>query len=163
MGTTTFSGPLISNNGIFNQGDTSVPTISTSLIVNPTDHGGKISKITATTGTIQVPEIMTGTGSNVGVTYTFFLAQNVSNLSIQVNGGTDHMIGSIVASNNRILGAVHVWEPDADDFGFNMNGTTKGGIRGTQFSLTAIDDAEYLLHNAVLLGNGTLIDPFFSS
>jgi hypothetical protein len=41
-----------------------------------------------------------------------------------------------------------------------MNGTTTGGITGSVIQVTALQSAEYLVHNTLILGSGTIVTPF---
>ena len=41
-----------------------------------------------------------------------------------------------------------------------MTGTTKGGIVGSVLQITAIDTANYLVHNSLLIGSSTIVTPF---
>jgi hypothetical protein len=41
-----------------------------------------------------------------------------------------------------------------------MNGSTTGGIVGSYVQVTALESAQYLVTNSLLLGSGTLATPF---
>jgi hypothetical protein len=41
-----------------------------------------------------------------------------------------------------------------------MNGTTTGGIVGSVITVTALEAAQYLVHNTLILGSGTIVTPF---
>jgi hypothetical protein len=43
---------------------------------------------------------------------------------------------------------------------FSMNGTTTGGIVGSVITVTALETAQYLVHNTLILGSGTIVTPF---
>jgi hypothetical protein len=42
----------------------------------------------------------------------------------------------------------------------SMNGTTTGGIVGSVITVTALESAQYLVHNTLILGSGTIVTPF---
>jgi hypothetical protein len=42
----------------------------------------------------------------------------------------------------------------------SMNGTTTGGIVGSVITVTALEAAQYLVHNTLILGSGTIVTPF---
>jgi hypothetical protein len=45
----------------------------------------------------------------------------------------------------------------------SMNGTTTGGIVGSVITVTALEAAQYLVHNTLILGSGTIVTPFSDS
>jgi hypothetical protein len=45
----------------------------------------------------------------------------------------------------------------------SMNGTTTGGIVGSVITVTALESAQYLVHNTLILGSGTIVTPFSDS
>jgi hypothetical protein len=42
----------------------------------------------------------------------------------------------------------------------SMNGTTTGGIVGSVITVTALESAQYLVYNTLILGSGTIVTPF---
>jgi hypothetical protein len=50
--------------------------------------------------------------------------------------------------------------PAASNDVLSMNGTTTGGITGSVIQVTALQSAEYLVHNTLILGSGTIVTPF---
>jgi hypothetical protein len=44
-----------------------------------------------------------------------------------------------------------------------MNGTTTGGNVGSVLTVTAVAAAQYLAHNTLILGSGTIVTPFSDS
>jgi hypothetical protein len=41
-----------------------------------------------------------------------------------------------------------------------FNGTTSGGIVGSVLKVTAIDANNYLVHDSLVIGSGTIVTPF---
>jgi len=57
-------------------------------------------------------------------------------------------------------GANKAFFPDAANDVLSMNGTTSGGIAGSVVTVTALEAAQYLVHNTLILGSGTIVTPF---
>ena len=50
--------------------------------------------------------------------------------------------------------------PAAANDVLSMNGTTTGGIVGSVITITALEEAQYLVHNTLILGSGAISTPF---
>ena len=57
-------------------------------------------------------------------------------------------------------GSKKAFFPGASNDVLSMNGTTTGGIIGSILTVTAVEEANYLVHNSLLLGSGTIVTPF---
>jgi hypothetical protein len=57
-------------------------------------------------------------------------------------------------------GAKKAFFPAAQNDVLSMNGTTTGGIVGSVITVTALESAQYLVHNTLILGSGTIVTPF---
>ena len=57
-------------------------------------------------------------------------------------------------------GAKKAFFPAASNDVLSMNGTTTGGISGSVIQVTALQSAEYLVHNTLILGSGSIVTPF---
>jgi hypothetical protein len=57
-------------------------------------------------------------------------------------------------------GAKKAFFPAALNDVLSMNGTTTGGIVGSVITVTALEAAQYLVHNTLILGSGTIVTPF---
>jgi len=170
MANTTFSGPVISKNGFIGSGpgSTVALTANTSLTVNA--HAGRILLTQDADGIFTLPSIVAtadsaiaGPGSdlnnanNIGATFTFYVDTTATDVQI-VTDGTDKFTGAaMVAVNN---GTKKAFFPGASNDVLSMNGTTSGGIIGSIVTVTAIEAANYLVHNTLLLGSGTIVTPF---
>jgi hypothetical protein len=60
-------------------------------------------------------------------------------------------------------GAKKAFFPGASNDVLSMNGTTTGGIVGSVVQVTALETAQYLVHNTLILGSGTIVTPFSDS
>jgi hypothetical protein len=176
MALTTFQGPVRSMGGFYSQGPYSVVELTADTVINPTDHAGKIILINNSTLTLTLPTINSDTPvksagpyhkggepntlSNVGISYKFiFLTSSGANTTIQMTTATNLFTGSIVQGKAG-LGLVHVFEPNgSSNNALVFDGTTTGGVAGTEFTITAIYANKYHIQG-VNLGSGTLATPF---
>jgi hypothetical protein len=169
MANTTFSGPVISKNGFIGTGpgSTVALTADTSITVNA--HAGRILLTQDADGVFKLPSIVATANAavagdndfnntnNIGATFTFYVDLTATDVQI-ITDGIDKFTGAaMVAVNN---GAKKAFFPAASNDVLSMNGTTTGGIIGSIVTVTAIEAANYLVHNTLLLGSGTIVTPF---
>jgi hypothetical protein len=146
MANTTFSGPVISKNGFIGTGpgSTVALTANTSLTVNA--HAGRILLTQDADGIFTLPSInANANGASAGET-------DYNNLKFTG--------AAIVAVDD---GAKKAFFPGATNDVLSMNGTTTGGIVGSVITVTALESAQYLVHNTLILGSGTIVTPFSDS
>jgi len=169
MANTTFSGPVISKNGFIGTGpgSTVALTANTSLTVNA--HAGRILITQDADGIFTLPSIVTTANSasagstdynnanNVGASFYFYVDTTATDVQI-VTDGTDKFVGAAMIAVDD--GAKKAFFPAADNDVLSMNGTTTGGITGSVVQVTALQSAEYLVHNTLILGSGTIVTPF---
>ena len=170
MANTTFDGPVRSKNGFINIGPgmTKALTANTTLTVN--DHAGRILLTQDADGIFTLPSIVTtadsasaGPGSdpnnlnNIGASFYFYVDLTATDVQI-VTDGTDKFTGAAMIAVDD--GAKKAFFPGASNDVLSMNGTTKGGIVGSVVQVTAIEAANYLVHNTLLLGSGSIETPF---
>ena len=169
MANTTFSGPVISKNGFIGTGpgSTIALTANTTLTVN--DHAGRILLTQDADGIFTLPSIVAKTDSavagptdvnnknNIGATFMFYVDTTATDVQI-VTDGTDKFTGAAMIAVDD--GAKKAFFPGASNDVLSMNGTTTGGIIGSVVTVTAIEAANYLVHNTLLLGSGTIVTPF---
>jgi hypothetical protein len=169
MANTTFSGPVISKNGFIGTGpgSTIALTANTTLTVN--DHAGRILLTQDADGIFTLPSIVATADSavagptdvnnknNIGATFMFYVDTTATDVQI-VTDGTDKFTGAAMIAVND--GAKKAFFPGASNDVLSMNGTTTGGIIGSVVTVTAIEAANYLVHNTLLLGSGTIVTPF---
>jgi len=179
MARTTFSGPIRSLGGIYQQGPASVVDITASTTLNPVDHGGRIiavggslaAALTLTLPTINVSTnpITSGPGqdpntlNNEGVVYTIWVPTTISTSSLKIGtDGTDKYVGSVLSIDTDSSGAaVGFTAASTNDF-INFNGTTTGGVAGTWVQIVAVAANKYMVTGTVL-GTGTVATPFADS
>ena len=169
MANTTFSGPVISKNGFIGTGpgSTVALTANTSLTVNA--HAGRILLTQDADGIFTLPSILTTANSasagstdynnanNVGASFYFYVDTTATDVQI-VTDGTDKFVGAAMIAVDD--GAKKAFFPAASNDVLSMNGTTTGGITGSVIQVTALQSAEYLVHNTLILGSGAIATPF---
>ena len=169
MANTTFSGPVISKNGFIGTGpgSTVALTANTSLTVN--DHAGRILLTQDADGIFTLPSINANANgatagatdynnlNNIGASFTFYVDVTATDVQI-VTDGVDKFTGAAMIAVDD--GAKKAFFPAASNDVLSMNGTTTGGIVGSVIQVTALETAQYLVHNTLILGSGTIITPF---
>ena len=169
MANTTFSGPVISKNGFIGTGpgSTVALTANTSLTVNA--HAGRILLTQDADGIFTLPSIVAtadaavagptdfNNANNIGATFTFYVDLTATDVQI-VTDGTDKFTGAAMIAVDD--GAKKAFFPTASNVVLSMNGTTTGGIIGSVIQVTALETAQYLVHNTLILGSGTIVTPF---
>ena len=179
MARTTFSGPLRSMGGLYQQGPGAVLTLTSSTTLDPVTHGGRILVVggsLAAALTLTLPTINTNadastagpgrdynTQNNLGVLYTIWISTTLSTSSLKIGtDGTDKFIGSLLSVDTDTSGAmVGFTAAAANDF-INLNGTTTGGVAGTWVEIRALAALQYVV-TGVILGTGTVATPFANS
>ena len=169
MANTTFSGPVISKNGFIGTGpgSTVALTANTSLTVNA--HAGRILLTQDADGIFTLPSINANANgatagdtdynnlNNIGASFYFYVDTLATDVQI-VTDGTDKFTGAAMIAVND--GAKKAFFPGASNDVLSMNGTTSGGIVGSVVQVTALETAQYLVHNTLLLGSGTIVTSF---
>ena len=169
MANTTFSGPVISKNGFIGTGpgSTVALTANTSLTVNA--HAGRILLTQDADGIFTLPSINANANSatagetdynnqnNIGASFYFYVDLTATDVQI-VTDGVDRFTGAAMIAVDD--GAKKAFFPAASNDVLSMNGTTTGGIVGSVITVTALEAAQYLVHNTLILGSGTIVTPF---
>ena len=170
MANTTFQGPVISKNGFIGTGPGSTVALTANTTLTVNDHAGRILLTQDADGIFTLPSILAtadsavaGPGAdlnnknNIGATFMFYVDTTATDVQI-VTDGTDKFTGAAMIAVND--GAKKAFFPGASNDVLSMNGTTTGGIIGSVVTVTAIEAANYLVHNTLLLGSGTIVTPF---
>jgi hypothetical protein len=175
MANTTFSGPVISKNGFITTGPGITKTINSTglgaaglpLTVNA--HAGRILISQDADGIYKLPNISVNANgatagdtdynnlNNVGATFMFYIDTLATDVQI-ITDGTDKFTGAAMIAVDD--GAKKAFFPGASNDVLSMNGTTTGGIVGSVITVTALETAQYLVHNTLILGSGTIVTPF---
>ena len=152
MTKSTFSGPVVSNNGFIQAGANNIVELTANTTLTFNDHAGRIMEINDADGVMTLPSIKSG---ELGAKYTFFIGTNMTG-KIQTDG-TDKYVGSIMVAVDD--GAKKSFLPGATNDVIDMNNGTKGGKVGSYVEITALATAEYLVQG-VLIGSGSVATPF---
>lgn len=176
MAITTFDGPIRSLGGLFQQGPSTIVTITSSTTLNPTAHAGRIIAVGGTLAAnvvLTLPTINTSTNSvasgpgndpntlsNEGVVYTIWVPTTIATSSLKIGtNGTDKFIGTIFGVDTDTANAHAAYTAAAANDFINFNGGTTGGVAGTWVQIFAIDALKYMV-NGVALGSGVVATPF---
>ena len=170
MANTTFDGPVRSKNGFINLGPGMTKSLTADTTLSVQEHAGRILLLNDADGKFTLPSIVTtadsavaGPGSdpnnlnNIGASFYFYVETLATDLDIKTDG-TDKFTGAIMIAVDD--GAKKAFVPAATNDVITMDGTVKGGIVGSVVQITAIDTANYLVHNSLLIGSGTIETPF---
>ena len=169
MANTTFSGPVISKNGFIGTGPGSTVALTANTTLTVNDHAGRILLTQDADGIFTLPSINANANgatagatdynnlNNIGASFYFYVDLTATDVQI-VTDGTDKFTGAAMIAVDD--GAKKAFFPGASNDVLSMNGTTTGGIVGSIVSVTAIEAANYLVHNSLLLGSGTIVTPF---
>ena len=156
MGKTTFSGPVISNNGIIQAGSGSVINITAETTLTFDTHAGRVIEVNDADGAVTLPSIKT---AEIGATYRFFGGTDATDLDIKTDG-TDKFVGSVAVAVTN--GTVKFFIPAATNDVISMNGSTTGGDANSYVEVTALATAEDLVQG-IVIGLGTVATPFADS
>jgi|SRR5210317_1720304 len=169
MANTTFSGPVISKNGFIGTGPGSTVALTANTTLTVNDHAGRILLTQDADGIFTLPSINANANgatagatdynnlNNIGASFTFYVDTAATDVQI-VTDGTDKFTGAAMIAVDD--GAKKAFFPGASNDVLSMNGSTTGGIVGSIVTVTAIEAANYLVHNSLLLGSGTIVTPF---
>ena len=170
MANTTFDGPVRSKNGFINLGPGMTKSLTADTTLSVQEHAGRILLLNDADGKFTLPSINTnadsavaGPGSdpnnlnNIGASFYFYVETLATDLDIKTDG-TDKFTGAVIIGVDD--GAKKAFVPGATNDVITMKGTTKGGIVGSVLQITAIDTANYLVHNSLLIGSGSIVTPF---
>ena len=175
MANTTFSGPVISKNGFITTGPGATKAINSTglgasgLALTVNDHAGRILISQDADGIYTLPSINVNANgatagttdynnqNNIGATFMFYIDTTATDVQI-VTDGVDKFTGAaMIAVDN---GAKKAFFPGLSNDVLSMNGTTTGGIIGSVIQVTALENDQYLVHNTLILGSGTIVTPF---
>lgn len=105
-------------------------------------------------------------GANKGTFYEFMVSVTKSGGSDKVitAAATELLVGSILNCDTDTSDAVAIWKALVGSayLSVNLNGSTKGGIKGDRFRLTKLNDTTWQVEG-VTNGTGVVITPFATS
>ena len=156
MAKSTFSGPVVSNNGFIQAGSNNIVDITAETTLTFNDHAGRIIEVNDADGAVTLPSIKSG---ELGAKYTFFIGTDATDLDIKTDG-FDKFVGSLTVAITD--DAEKTFIPAATNDVISLNGGTQGGDKFSYLEITALATAEYMVQG-VLIGSGSLATPFADS
>ena len=132
MGTSTFSGPVVSSAGFISGANSLVAVTAATLTATVADHAGRTVVLSAAAG--QAITLPAATDS--GNAYKFFVATTITSntTTIKVADATDVMAGVAIVANDTDASA-SIFETAASSDTITFNGSTTGGILGATVEL----------------------------
>lgn len=146
MGLATMSGPIRSLGGVYITGPGAVVNVTTStLVLNPTLHAGRLIRLNVATTTITLPALNSSVDdsqdslNNFGVEYNFVVETSATAQKIITTGGNLLIGGVWVARTAATLATDKAFFlAGASDISLNLDNSTKGGTAGSAFSIQAV-------------------------
>jgi len=132
MGTSTFSGPVVSTAGFISGANSLVTVDTATATVTAAAHAGRTVLLDRAAGQALTLPAATGTGN----TYKFFVKTTITSNSttIKVADATDVMAGVAIVANDTDNSA-SIFETAATTDTITFNGGTTGGILGAVVEL----------------------------
>ena len=156
MGTSTFSGPVVSTAGFISGADSLVSLTDATATVTAAAHAGRTVLLDRAAGQALTLPAATGTGNS----YKFFVATTITSNSttIKVADATDVMAGAAIVANDSDASA-SIFETASTSDTITFNGSTTGGIKGATVEL---QDVATNLWSVRIVGaaTGTEATPF---
>lgn len=156
MGTSTFSGPVVSTAGFVSGADSIVSATAAALSVTSAAHSGRTVLLDRAAGQAVTLPAATGSGNS----YKFFVKTTITSNSttIKVADATDVMAGAAIVANDTDASA-SIFETAADSDTITFDGSTTGGILGATVEL---QDVATNLWSVRIVGaaTGTEATPF---
>lgn len=179
MARTTFSGPVRSMGGMYQQGNGAVISITASTVLDPISHGGRILSVGGTLASnivLTLPTIVASangstsgpgqdynTTNNLGVLYSIWVPTTIATSSLKIaTDGTDKYIGSLISVDTDSTDATRGFTAASTNDFINLNGGTTGGVAGTWIEIRAMAALKYVV-TGIILGTGTVATPFADS
>lgn len=127
MGTSTFSGPVVSTAGFISGADSLVLAEAATLTCTSASHAGRTVLVDKADGMAITLPAATGTGNSYKFVITTTITSNST--TIKVADATDVMAGLAIVANDSDASA-SIFETAADSDTITFNGSTTGGIQG---------------------------------
>lgn len=156
MGTSTFSGPVVSTAGFITGASALVTVDDATASVTSAAHSGRTVLLDRAAGQALTLPAATGSGNS----YKFFVATTITSNSttIKVADATDTMAGVAIVANDTDNSA-SIFETAATTDTITFNGGTTGGIKG---AVVELQDVAANLWSVRVVGaaTGTEATPF---
>jgi hypothetical protein len=131
-------------------------TASTATLI--ADDSGKTYAFNRAAGVV-----VTLPAAKVGLRFKFIVGTSVTSNAYKVIApAATSLFTGVVLLVGGTSGAVAGFVPGASDYAITMNGSTLGGLLGTQFELVCVSATQWII-TGVVAGSGTLATPFAAS
>lgn len=111
---------------------------------------------------ITLPKYRAGITGNVGMYFDFMVTVSCTSNSYKVITGaaTELMVGSFINCDTDSADAVAIWKSlvGSSYISVNLDGSTKGGLKGDRFRLTCLNSTTWQIEG-VTNGTGTVATP----
>jgi len=147
---------VINNVGAGLGSETFIDANAATLVLKAEDSGKTILFNRAAGCDVTLP------ASTPGLKYKFKVITSVTSNDYSVNGAaaTDLFIGGITSDDTDTSNAARFFNADgSDDDVMSMNGTTTGGLIGTNFEVTCVAASKWFIQG-VNKGSGEVATPF---
>lgn len=161
MGTTTFSGPVVSKAGFITGPDAVAASVTSATLTLTSANGladaynGETVPLNLATG--QAVTLPPSSGSQA--VYTFYIGTTITSNSttLKVANATDVMQGSLLSV--KATSGTTQYNTVADSDTITLDGSTTGGAVGSYIQVKDISTGFWLV-SGVLRASGTLATPF---
>ena len=153
MGTSTFSGPVVSTAGFVSGSGSLVTADAATLAVTSAEHSGRTILMDIAGAQAVTLPAATGTGN----VYRVFVKTTITTARTITTDGSDIMAGAAIIANDG--GATASIFVAATATVLTMNGTTQGGILGATVELQDVAAATWAVQY-VSSATGTEATPF---
>lgn len=155
MGTSTFSGPVVSTAGFISGPDSIVSATTATLTATAAAHSGRTVLLDRAAGQAVTLPAATGTGNS----YKFFVLTTITSNSTTIKVvGDDVMAGLAIVANDG-GDTASIFETAATSDTITFDGSTTGGIRGATVELQDVA-ADLWLVRIVGAATGIEATPF---
>lgn len=155
MGTSTFSGPVVSTAGFISGADSIVSATTATLTATAAAHSGRTVLLDRAAGQAVTLPAATGTGNS----YKFFVLTTITSNSTTIKVvGNDVMAGLAIVANDG-GDTASIFETVATSDTITFDGSTTGGIRGATVELQDVA-ADLWSVRVVGAATGTEATPF---
>lgn len=155
MGTSTFSGPVVSTAGFISGPDSIVSATTATLTATAAVHSGRTVLLDRAAGQAVTLPAATGTGNS----YKFFVLTTITSNTTTIKVvGNDVMAGLAIVANDG-GDTASIFETVATSDTITFDGSTTGGIRGATVELQDVA-ADLWSVRVVGAATGTEATPF---
>lgn len=155
MGTSTFSGPVVSTAGFISGADSIVSATTATLTATAAAHSGRTVLLDRAAGQAVTLPAATGTGNS----YKFFVLTTITSNTTTIKVvGNDVMAGLAIVANDG-GDTASIFETVATSDTITFDGSTTGGIRGATVELQDVA-ADLWSVRVVGAATGTEATPF---